>query len=151
MLDLVADSSLSLEALIGANVNPATGLATDYLNHFNEVAMLVDMLPAMPEMADEVMAWRPRPYAEHFFATGYSGAAVAAAAYEAAEPSIKAAFDEACRAVEGAVLGLQERLAGGDIGAVTPDDAGLLYALIAEAGGIVNGETGQSAVDALFD
>jgi hypothetical protein len=148
---LVEILDLSPEALLGANVNPKTGLATDYLNHFNEVAMLVDMLPAMPDMAEDILAWRPRGYAAHFFATGYSGAAVAAAAYEAADPAVRGAFDEACRAVEGAVAGLQERLACGDLASVSPEDAALLYALIAEAGGIINGDSAQSAVDALFD
>ena len=136
---------------MGANVNPATGLATDYLNHFNEVAMLVDMLPAMPDMADEILAWRPRPYAAHFFATGYSGAGVAAAAYEAADPGVRAVFDAACGAVEAALADVQARLAAGGAESVTPQDAGLLYALIAEAGGIINGDAAQSAVDALFD
>ena len=30
------------------NINPATGLATDYLNHFNEAIMLLDMLSKLP-------------------------------------------------------------------------------------------------------
>ena len=38
----------------GSNVNDQTLLATDYLNHFNEVVMLLEMLPDMPEMLDEV-------------------------------------------------------------------------------------------------
>ncbi len=148
---VVENAVLTPEALISANVNPATGLATDYLNHFNEVAMLVDMLPAMPEMAQDILDWRPRPYTEHFFATGYSGAAVAVAAYLAADPVVRASFDEACLAVDGAVAGIQARLQAGALESVTPADTALLYALIAEAGGIINGSVAQSAVDALFD
>ena len=30
--------------LADANINPVTGLATDYLNHFNEAIMLLEML-----------------------------------------------------------------------------------------------------------
>ena len=140
---------LSPEALLAANVNPATGLATDYLNHFNEVAMLVDMLPVMPEAADDILAWAPRPYAEHFRVTGYSGAAVAAAAYEAADPAVRGRFDAACRAVEAAVSDIQHHLRAGE--AIALDAAASLYALIADAGGVINGEAAQSAIDALFD
>ena len=35
--------------LQAANINPRTGLATDYLNHFNEAVMLLEMIPAYPE------------------------------------------------------------------------------------------------------
>ena len=31
-------------ALTDTSINPATGLATDYLNRFNEAVMLLDML-----------------------------------------------------------------------------------------------------------
>ena len=34
--------------LADANINPATGLATDYLNHFNEAIILLDMLSKPP-------------------------------------------------------------------------------------------------------
>ena len=34
----------------GSNVNEQTLLATDYLNHFNEVVMLLEMQPDMPDM-----------------------------------------------------------------------------------------------------
>ncbi|MEO8318885.1 MAG: hypothetical protein ABI561_11235, partial [Bradyrhizobium sp.] len=37
--------------LKAANINPRTGLATDYLNHFNEAIMLLEMVPDMPECA----------------------------------------------------------------------------------------------------
>jgi len=43
------------ERLRAANINPATGLATDYLNHYNEVAMLIATLADMPEMSDLIL------------------------------------------------------------------------------------------------
>ena len=33
-------------------INPATGLATDYLNHFNEAIMLLDMLAHCPDLLE---------------------------------------------------------------------------------------------------
>ena len=52
--------------LRAANINPRTGLATDYLNHFNEAVMLLEMIPDMPECAEDFLTWRPLSYAEHF-------------------------------------------------------------------------------------
>ena len=43
--------------LTAANINPRTGLATDYLNHFNEAIMLLDMIPDMPECAEDFLTW----------------------------------------------------------------------------------------------
>jgi hypothetical protein len=48
--------------LIEANINPATGRATDYLNHFNEAIMMLELIPAMPECAADLMGWRAMSY-----------------------------------------------------------------------------------------
>ena len=44
-------------ALTDTSINPATGLATDYLNRFNEAVMLLDMLSACPEFRNDFLAW----------------------------------------------------------------------------------------------
>jgi len=41
----------------GTTINSQTLLATDYLNHFNEVVMLLEMIPDMPDMMDMVQEW----------------------------------------------------------------------------------------------
>ena len=51
---------------IDTSINPATGLATDYLNRFNEAVMLLDMLSSCPEFRDDFLAWEPISYREHF-------------------------------------------------------------------------------------
>jgi hypothetical protein len=43
-------------ALTDTSINPATGLATDYLNRFNEAVMLLDMLSACPEFRNDFLA-----------------------------------------------------------------------------------------------
>ena len=48
--------------LAAANINPQTGLATDYLNHFNEAVMLLDMIPDVPDCVQDFMEWRPLAY-----------------------------------------------------------------------------------------
>src|SRR6188508_2238366 len=45
--------------LSDANINPSTGLATDYLNRFNEAVMLLDMLATCPEFRDDFLSWEP--------------------------------------------------------------------------------------------
>ena len=72
--------------LKAANINPRTGLATDYLNHFNEAIMLLEMVPDMPECAEDFLAWTPLSYAEHFVASNFKARDLAIEAYEMAEP-----------------------------------------------------------------
>src|SRR5664279_6206818 len=75
--------------LRAANINPRTGLATDYLNHFNEAIMLLEMIPDMPECAEEFLAWHPLSYREHFMASHFKTRELAIEAYESAEPAIR--------------------------------------------------------------
>src|SRR6516225_7897250 len=57
----VSDADARSAELRAANINPRTGLATDYLNHFNQAVMLLDMIPDMPECAEDFLQWQPRP------------------------------------------------------------------------------------------
>ena len=77
-----------------ANINPRTGLATDYLNHFNEAIMLLEMIPDMPECAEDFLRWHPLSYAEHFTASNFKARDLAISAYELADPDIRAEFDK---------------------------------------------------------
>jgi hypothetical protein len=79
--------------LKAANINPRTGLATDYLNHFNEAIMLLEMIPDLPECAEDFMAWRPLSYPEHFIASNFKARDLAIEAYEQADEAIRAEFD----------------------------------------------------------
>src|SRR5260221_2856387 len=80
--------------LQAANINPRTVLATDYLNHFNEAIMLLEMVPDMPECAEDFLAWTPLSYAEHFVASNFKDRDLAIEAYEMAEPNIRTEFDK---------------------------------------------------------
>lgn len=80
--------------LKAANINPRTGLATDYLNHFNEAIMLLEMVPDMPECAEDFLAWTPLSYAQHFVASNFKDRDLAIEAYEMAEPAIRSEFDK---------------------------------------------------------
>src|SRR3546814_8302628 len=53
----------------GTNINATSLLATDYLNHFNEVVMVLELVPDMPEIIEEAAAWQPVTYIQHFAAS----------------------------------------------------------------------------------
>src|SRR3979490_3485611 len=57
--------------LRAANINPRTGLATDYPNPFNEAIMLLEMIPDMPGCAEDFLGWQPLSYCEHFTASNF--------------------------------------------------------------------------------
>lgn len=78
-----------------ANVNPATGLATDYLNLFNEYIMLAEMVTdgAMPP--DTIEDWQVIDYETHFVQSGFSGVETVLASFRSLPPAIKAGFEGA--------------------------------------------------------
>ena len=88
------DEEARAAELRAANINPRTGLATDYLNHFNEAVMLLEMIPDIPECADDFLQWHPLSYAEHFTATNFRARDLVISAYETADPAIRAEFDQ---------------------------------------------------------
>ena len=97
------DDEVRIARLRAANINPHTGLATDYLNHFNEAIMLLEMIPDMPECAGDFLEWRPLSYAEHFHASNFKARDLAISAYESADPAIRAEFDQ----LSGTMVALQ--------------------------------------------
>ena len=66
----------------GKNIHEETLLATDYLNHFNEIIMLLDMIPSMPECLEDAKAWEPKTYVEHFRDSGFADKDLAIFAYD---------------------------------------------------------------------
>src|SRR5262245_3978629 len=80
--------------LAEANINPTTGLATDYLNHFNEAIMLLELIPTMPGCIEDLTAWRVMSYREHFLASHQKHREVVLEAYEAADPQARHMLDE---------------------------------------------------------
>src|SRR6201987_1491636 len=88
------DAAARAAELKAANINPQTGLATDYLNHFNEANMLLEMIPDMPECAEDFQQWQPLSYAEHFTASNFKARDLAISAYDSSDPDIRAEFDQ---------------------------------------------------------
>ncbi|HEY0222945.1 MAG TPA: hypothetical protein VGC38_00350 [Pseudolabrys sp.] len=130
--------------LAGANINPATGLATDYLNHFNEAIMLLEMLSGCPECLDDFLGWRPMSYREHFQASRFTGRDLAIAAYDNADPALRARLDELANtmtavleATRAAMTAAMPREAAATL---ANRAAAWLKPLVARAGAVINGE-----------
>lgn len=70
--------------IVGKSISAVTYLATDYLNHFNEVIMLLDMIVDMPDLIEELCLWHPKDYITHFKDSGLSDQDLIIEAYLAA-------------------------------------------------------------------
>jgi hypothetical protein len=129
--------------LRAANINPRTGLATDYLNHFNEAIMLLEMIPDMPECAEDFMAWRPLSYVEHFIASNFKARILAIQAYEQADAVLRAEFDGLTTTMTNILtaVGAAMREAEQDQTRIrlAEQATGWVKPLVALAGGIING------------
>ena len=131
------------EQLRAANINPRSGLATDYLNHFNEAIMLLEMVPDMPECAEDFLTWTPLSYAEHFWASNFKARDLAIEAYECADPKVRADFDNLTATMTSILtaVGNAMREAQQDKTRATLAEqaTGWVKPLVALAGGIING------------
>ncbi len=144
--------------LTEANINPTTGLATDYLNHFNEAIMLLEMLSSGPEFRDDFLRWQPLSYSEHFAASHSKSRGTVIAAYENADPYTRAYLDALTSTMtvvlEATRAALRANLPPTLAHALAAKAATLLKPLVARAGSVINGEAhidgAQAAVDDLL-
>src|SRR5436309_15875637 len=131
--------------LRAANINPRTGLATDYLNHFNEAVMLLEMVPDMPECAEDFLTWTPLSYTEHFWASNFKARDLAIEAYESADPKIRADFDNLTASMTSILtaVGNAMREAQQDKTRATLAEQATAWVkpLVALAGGVIHGTT----------
>jgi len=152
--------------LKAANINPKTGLATDYLNHFNEAIMLLDLLPHTPECIVELIGWEPLSYQEHFAASHFKDKELAIAAYEAADSTARMRLDELADTMNALLVAtcetFQRRSSLEAANALAAETAARLKPLVARAGAVINGydiehsedmttAEQQATVDALFE
>jgi hypothetical protein len=162
----LAPETLDPEALARANINPRTGLATDYLNQFNEVIMLLELLPGSPEFADDILTWQPLNYHDYFMASHFKDRKLALLAYEAADPVARQSLEEIADDMNGFLLAtlasLRRNPSPDEAGALGTSAASWLKPLVARAGAVINGQqsvplevadeaAAQAMVDALFD
>ena len=141
--------------LSAANINPRTGLATDYLNHFNEAIMLLEMIPDMPDCADDFLSWQPLSYQEHFTASNFKARDLAIAAYDLTDPNIRTEFDNLTTTMTSILTAVAEamREARQDKtrAALATQATGWVKPLVMLAGGIINGQGGEADVDYIMN
>ena len=140
----------------GSTINGTTLLSTDYLNHFNEFVMLLELTADMPDMVEELGQWHRKSYQQHFADSAFSQKALAIAAYEQAPLEFRAPLDETIADIDrqidesqhsvGAMVAEESREAAADrILAIARD----LRTRIERAGAIINGARAEDldAVD----
>ena len=166
-IDSPAHAKVKLDParLDGTNINPVTLLATDYLNHFNEAIMLLELLPSAPECKEDFLRWRPMTYCEHFAASRFKHRDLAIAAYEVSDPAYRKEIDDLAHHMNTILTAtrdaMQQELSPQTIGLLAESTAQSLRPLVARAGAVINGEIAdapargdaapQEAIDALFD
>ena len=177
---LTPEQQALLPRLRGSNVNETTFLATDYLNHLNEAVMMIELVPSMPDMLEDALAWRPKSYRQHFEGGDLAIADLAVEAYEIAPARFRLPFDLTVKAINRRIAktleALQPLVDQGDsmkVGLLVLEACKAIQDLIGVASAIVNGSEraddcsesapppvseepdpttmSQSDIDALFD
>ncbi len=145
----------------GTTVNSQTLLATDYLNHFNEVVMILGMLPDMPDMLEMMEEWQPKSYQEHFRDSVFQEKDLAIEAYDQVPPEYKIPFEETISTLDRLVARVRREVkklvAEGEIDRlryIVQESNQTFQSLIGRAGSIVNGSRRtikQNSIDALLN
>jgi hypothetical protein len=144
----------------GTNISETTLLATDYLNHFNEIVMLLEMVPDMPELLEEAKEWRPKSYVEHFAGSASPFHTLAAELYPHVPIKFREPFETTIGQLEGVIdrtlRNAENALAKQDMRALR-DRIGValdpMRRLVDIAGGIIHGAhkaLSQEEIDALI-
>ncbi len=76
------------EGAIGEPTAGVTDSAARFLDHFNQIVMMIELIGRLPDLAEDVRIWRPRSLVEH---SREAGAAIAG--YDALSPVARHAFD----------------------------------------------------------
>jgi hypothetical protein len=134
------------ERVAQANISDKTLLATDYLNHFNEIVMLIEMLPDMPDMLEDCRMWQPKTYQEHFRDSGFSDKELAIRAYEHVPSKFRQPFEESISMLNQVVAHTLDRIAcdvdGADMDKLREDcraSVELIHRIIQVLNGIIHG------------
>jgi hypothetical protein len=145
----------------GSNVHETTLLATDYLNHINEIVMLLELIPDLPDCLEDCKAWQPLGYCEHFAQSGIADRDLAIEAYDYVPSEVREPFDrliaEMNRLVAISVARLEQLLGMGeeDVTRLVASRASRnLQDLIGQASAVIHGHAGiigQDKIDALME
>jgi hypothetical protein len=94
-----------------ADIDRPSGLSTDYLNHYSEILMLIEMASDDESIVAEIAGWQPIGYREYFVKSPLRHAAAALAAYDRLGAEQRTAFERQMEALDklaqAAILALQ--------------------------------------------
>ena len=144
-----------------ANINETTLLATDYLNHFNEFVMVLDLIPDMPECLEDAEAWQPKNYRDHFRDSAFSAKELAIEAYDHAPADYRDQFESLVDMIDGLIpKGLDRIRSAIDEGNVDrvgfecTNTSKMLQKLMDLVSAVINGENptiDQKGIDAMLE
>lgn len=148
------------DKLAGTHISPETLLATDYLNHFNEAIMLINMVADIPDVLEDLRQWRFKTYAEHFGQGSLTYGKLAAELYDHVPRHYKVEFEDVIGQLASAipliVKVIEKHIAAGktdELREAASAASARMAQLVDSAGAIIAGERGRSAqrdVDKLF-
>lgn len=142
------------------------GLSNDYLNHFSEVLMLVELAAMDAEVIADLADWRPIDYASYFACSQLRRAPEARAAYQELCGTRREAFEQLVRAMDQlamtAIRALRPPCEPEDAALVADVTTPALRRLIAQASAFLNSggrdlpdssevEEAQSVIDRLLE
>ena len=142
------------EELIQANVNLTTGLATDFLNLFNEYIMLAELVCDGSMEHDVLSDWLPIDYETHFSRSGFVGADVVLASFRSLPAEARVDFEMSAGNLISLILTHQEtEPAPPQLLINIKHQRDFVAALISEPAPVNVGdvEDAQAAIDVLFD
>ena len=93
-----------------SNLDPKTLLATDYLNNFNEIVMLLEMVPDMPDMLEDVKAWKPKSYKDHFRDSTIADRELAIEAYDHVPALYREPFEQTVAQINATIASAIRRI-----------------------------------------
>ena len=147
--------------VLGKNINSQSLIATDYLNHFNEIHMLLGMISDMPDCLDDIIEWKAITYQEHFKNSVFQDKELAIEAYRHSPEKYRLPF-EACvgkmdHLLSNTIKQAEQNIRSGNIDALTSlitDYNPKMEQLIEECSAIINSTettTQQKGIDDFFN
>jgi hypothetical protein len=131
------------------------GLSNDYLNHYSEALMLIEMAGDDPAIGAELQDWRPVSYPAYFASSELRRATAALAAYDALPAARRQAFEKLVASMDTlatmAVFALQPPSTPESIPWVVEATAPALRELIAKAAAFLNSGGQELAPDGAAD
>jgi hypothetical protein len=120
----------------------SAGLSNDFLNHYSEVLMLIEMAADDPTIGADLSEWSPVSYRSYFDASELRRASAALLAYDALPEDRRVAFEKLVARMDTlatmAIFALQPPYEPETASVIVEATAPTLRGLIAQAGAFLN-------------